>query len=118
MFPQGYSIIRKDRCYGGGGVFLAISQSISFIDVPMTTNAEMTWAKIFPIHGKPICICSFYRPPNSNIDTMEVLQTALSMTTNLNNIILAGDSNLPSIIWEDGIGRIEANYITPYMVQK
>ena len=54
MFPQGFSIIRKDRCYGGGGVFLAISQSISYFNVMMTTIAEMIWAKITPSHGEPI----------------------------------------------------------------
>ena len=27
----------------------------------------------------------------------------------VNNIILSGDFNLPSIIWEDGIGQIGAN---------
>ena len=40
---------------------------------------------------------------------MEDLKTALSMVTNVNNIILAGDFNLPSIIWKDGIGQIGVN---------
>ena len=109
VFPQSYSIIRKDRCCGGGGVFLAISQSIPFLNVSMTTNAEMIWANIFPVHGEPISICSFYRPPDNNGNPMEDLKTALSMVTNVNNIILAGDFNLPSIIWKDGIGQIGVN---------
>ena len=29
VFPQGFSIIRKDRCYGGGGVFLTISHILT-----------------------------------------------------------------------------------------
>ena len=41
---------------GGGGVFLAISQSISFLDLSMTTSAEMIWARITPILGEPIAI--------------------------------------------------------------
>jgi len=39
VFPLGYSIIRKDRCCGG--VFLVISQSISYVDTSIATNAEM-----------------------------------------------------------------------------
>ena len=56
VFPPGHSIIRKDRCNGGGGVFLAISQDISFLELSITTNGEMIWAKITPIHGEPIAI--------------------------------------------------------------
>ena len=53
---------------GIGGVFLAISQSISFLDLSMTTNAEMIWAKVTPIHGEP---GSFYRQPHNNADSVE-----------------------------------------------
>ena len=75
----------------------------------MTTNAEMIWAKVSPVHGEPISICSFYRPPDNNVNPMEDLKTVLTMVTNVNNIILAGDFNLPSIIWKDGIGQIGVN---------
>ena len=111
MFPQGYSIIRKDRCYGGGGVFLAVSLNISFLDLSITTDAEMIWVKISPVHGEPISICSFYRPPDSNVNPINDLKIVLGMMTNINNIILAGDFNLPSITWEDGIGQIGVNPI-------
>jgi len=60
------------------------------------------------VHGEPINICSFYRPPASNINRINYLRTALSII-NDSNIILAGDFNLPSITWEDGIGEIGAN---------
>ena len=50
-----------------GGVFLAVSLNISFLDLSITTDAEMVWVKISPVHGKPI-ICSFYRPPDSNVN--------------------------------------------------
>ena len=58
----------------------------------MTTIAEMIWAKVSPVHGEPISICSFYRPPDNNVNPMEDLKTAVSMVTavtNVNNIILA-----------------------------
>ena len=79
-------------------MFLAISQSIPFLNVSMTTYAEMIWAKVSPVHGEPISICSFYRPSDNSVNPIEDLKTALSMVTNVNNLILAGDFNLPSII--------------------
>jgi len=81
VFPQGYSIIRKDRFYGGGGVFLAISQSILFLDVSMTASAETIWAKITPTQRKPMDFCSFYRPPDNDINSIEDLKAALSVLT-------------------------------------
>ena len=72
-FPPGYSIIRKDRFNGGGGVFLALSQDISFLELSITTKAEMIWAKITPIHGEPIAIGAFNRPPENNADPIEDL---------------------------------------------
>jgi len=56
----------------------------------------MIWAKITPIHGEPIAIGSFHRPPDNNADPIEDLKTALSTLT-LNHITLAGDFNLPCI---------------------
>ena len=60
-FSQGYSIIIiKDQCIHnrGGGVFLAISQSIQFLDLSIATNAETIWAKTTLIHGESIAIGS------------------------------------------------------------
>ena len=54
---------------------------------------KMIWAKITPIHGEPIAIGSFYRPPDNNADPIEDLKTALSTLT-LNHTILARDFSL------------------------
>ena len=32
-----------------GGVFLAVSLNISFLDLSITTDAEMVWVKISPV---------------------------------------------------------------------
>lgn len=113
VFPQGYTIIRKDRCLGGGGVFLAVASDLPFLDVSVNTNTEMIWGKISPIYGETLFICSFYRPPGGDIRTMEEFKSAflsLGLAVNLNsNVIIAGDFNFPSIVWEDGIGYTEAN---------
>ena len=44
--------IWKDHSSGEGGVFLAISSGIPFLDVSIDTNVEMIWAKILPIQAK------------------------------------------------------------------
>ena len=85
-----------------------LSQDISFLELSITTNAEMIWAKITLIHGEPIVIGSFNRLPENNADPIEDLKTALSILT-LNHLILARDFNLPSITWKDGIGQTELN---------
>jgi len=59
-------------------VFFAVSQSVPFLDMSVTTNAEMVWVKISLERGDPILICSFYRPPDTNDSPIEELRTALS----------------------------------------
>ena len=113
VFPQGFTITRKDCCFGGGGIFLAVSSEFPFLDVSINTDAEMIWVKITPIYGETLFICSFYRPPDGNIKPVEDLKStllSLGLATNCNNnIIIAGDFNFPSIVWDDGIGYVEPN---------
>ena len=100
VFPLGYTIIQKDHCSGGGGVFLAISSGIPFLDVSIDANVEMIWAKILPIQGKTLLLGSFYRPPDSNPTPMEefkVFLLSFSQAKNFKNIIIAGDFNFPTV---------------------
>ena len=112
MFPRDYTIIRKDRTIGGGGVFLALSSQIPFLDLTINTSAEMIWGKITPTQGEAIYICSFYRLPNGDDKPIEELKSALAVlglrNNCSNNMIIAGDFNFPSIVWEDGIGHVES----------
>ena len=59
-------------------------------------------------------ICSFYRPPDGNIKPVEdlkstLLSLGLATYCNNNSIIIAGDFNFPSIVWDDGVGSNEPN---------
>ena len=52
----------------------------------------------------PIYICSFYRPPNTDTTPLIQLQITLhglQLNHSSPNIIIAGDFNLPSIMWSD-----------------
>lgn len=45
VFPAGYKIFRKDRYSRGGGVAIAVKDSISCTVVSGTFDAEMIWLK-------------------------------------------------------------------------
>ena len=104
---------RKDRSLGGGGVFLAIRDTLAVTEVPsLNTDAELIWAKIKLYNQSPLYICSYYRPPNSDLQSAFQLSDSLNKLVRQNpccNIILAGDFNLPSIKWDDGQGTISPN---------
>ena len=47
IFPPQYVVMGKDCCIGGGGVFLALKNHLSFVDEPnFHGNAEMVWVKL------------------------------------------------------------------------
>jgi len=112
LLPSSYKIIRKDRSLGGGGVFIGFRDSLVISELSnQSSEAEMVWAKLQIPNNKPLCLCSFYRPPNNNVTPIAMLNNFLSdMSQNespqMPQILLAGDFNLPNITWLDGIGQI------------
>ena len=55
IFPAGFNIYRKDRAAGGGGVFLAINDTLATMEEPaLDANAEFIWAKINLHNSLPI----------------------------------------------------------------
>ena len=69
IFSSHFNVVRIDHNEGGGGVFIAYNSYISIIEEPsLTGDVEMIWAKLCTISNHTpiyICICSFYKPPNS-----------------------------------------------------
>ena len=66
-FPRDFTIIRKDRVIGGGGVFIAFRNHLTLIEqLSPPGEAEMILAKFQTNNKKVIHLCSFYRPPNSD----------------------------------------------------
>ena len=112
IFPNDFSVIRKDRTSGGGGVFLAFTKNLKFTEQPnLSQNAKMIWAEIYPVSNESCFVCSFYRPPDALsspiISLKEALQHISRTKGNQTNIILAGDFNFPSIEWSNGIGHVK-----------
>ena len=105
--------MRKDRCIGGGGVFLALKNHLTFVDEPtFHGNAETVWVKLCLNESKPIYVYSSYRPPDSSSETLFELNNILTTIHECSvspTILLAGDFNLPDLKFEDGIGYINRN---------
>ena len=115
IFPAGFSVYRKDRIAGGGGVFMGIKHTLVAVEEPtITTAAEIIWAKI-SLYNLPSLyniICSYYRPPQSDLQPILELGESIDMVKrkNLNrDIIVTGDFNFPSIEWNKGQGTILPN---------
>jgi len=73
IFPSNYTVFRKDRIEGGGGVFLCVRETLNVTEQPvLNLNAEIVWAKITLAKRNPIYICSFYRPPDPSSTTPDI----------------------------------------------
>jgi len=117
VFPQNFTIFRKDQKIGGGGgggVFICLHNSLNVSEEPSwDSNAELIWARLSFHKGQPLYICSFYRPPDNNPSCLTQLKESLnslySVSTTFPNLILAGDFILPGITWLDGCGAPNPN---------
>ena len=118
IFPtQHYSVHRKDKAKGEGGVFVAISHNVaSLAEVTLDTDCEIVWTSIQSLKRRPIYIGSFYRTPSNTVDHKAVLEelsdslAKLTTRQSLPEIYLCGDFNLPDVNWEDGTVKMDPQY--------
>ena len=104
IFPPGYSITRKDRADGYGGVLLAIKSTIPHEPIPTPNDLDCAAAKITIDKNKTAIIVVIYRPPNSGLIHIDSICHAIEdISAKFKNSVLwiAGDLNLPDISWED-----------------
>jgi len=92
----GYNLIRKDRNRAGGGVVLYIRDNIPFSDrddlVP--TSLEMVCVDISRPHSKSFLVCTWYRPPNSDMNLFNEFETFFQRCdAESRALILLGDLN-------------------------
>ena len=93
---SGYNLIRKDRNRAGGGVVLYIRDNIPFSDrkdlVP--SSLEMVCAEINRPHSKSFLVCTWYRPPNSDMDLFNECEIFFQRCdADSRELILVGDLN-------------------------
>jgi hypothetical protein len=104
VFPTGCKIYRRDqtdRIFGR--VFLAVKSHLNCSAHTFDTNQiESVWCTMKQKNHRNIHICSFYRPPNSKIDVLYLLENQISSFTLRDNksvIFFGGYFNLPDINW-------------------
>ena len=80
VFPKSFSVYRKDRINrAGGGVFVAVKNSIvSQAENVTETSVESVWCSIKCPKSKTILVCSYYRPPNSDIASILDFETQIN----------------------------------------
>ncbi|KAI8481643.1 hypothetical protein Bbelb_406440 [Branchiostoma belcheri] len=103
IFPTSYSAYRKDREGRGGGVFIAVKNSIIATHLPdPDCTSELTWVQIQLAHSKTVHIGAYYRPPSadqSDLTSLEQSLTRIRDQSKSSHIWLAGDFNLPTARW-------------------
>ena len=92
---------------------MCIKDTLVAVEEPtITTIAEIIWAKISLCNLPSLYICSYYRPPQSDLQPILELGESIDMVKRKNpnwDIIVAGDFNFPSIEWNDGLGTVLPN---------
>ena len=66
VFPPYYNIFRRDKIDG----YDAFDHSIDVKEYPLDSECEVMACTIPFSENFKLTVCSFYRPPNSNIDYM------------------------------------------------
>ena len=103
IIPSNYTIYRNDRNTRGGGVLIAISNSIPSKLYNIHNTVELITIEL--IINPPTILCCLYIPPNSSQDYYDdTLHYFRSLPTNMDLIIL-GDLNSPDINWLSMVGH-------------
>ena len=100
---MGYTLYRKDRSNQAyGGVLIAVRRELVSSACPdLDTDCELLWVQIDLTGAKSLHIGASYRPPDSDVTTLENLNQSLQRLTHRTNgnIWLGGDFNAPHINW-------------------
>ncbi len=87
---NGYDIVRKDRNRHGGGVAIHIRTSINFIirDDLTDDNLETITLEISKPKAKPFLINSWYKPPNTTLETFNAFEDLITRMDSENKEII------------------------------
>ena len=103
IFPYGYNVFRRDRDGRGGGVLLAVKNTIHTDQLLMPKHLEVLSCNI-TLDNFSFYVCLIYRPPNSNEASDALLVSYLDLLDNSKNLLILGDLNLPDIDWDTYTG--------------
>ena len=105
-----FTVWRKDRCQGAGGVLIAVRNDIDAKILKSHSGPGESITITLQIHDKIIFnIVTFYRPPGEY--ELDNLKEMIELYGEANNSILLGDFNLPDIEWslDPPKGKVKAS---------
>ena len=100
VVPPGYTVYRCDQNRNGGGLLVAVTDSIPSVrrfDLEMP-DIELIWVQIY-CGSTSFLFGLSYRPPSSSDDYFSFLAASLRKIAPTYNVLLSGDFNLPLIDW-------------------
>ena len=104
-FPvHDYDIERRDRPNDPhGGVFIASRKDLTLQREPeLETDCEIVWCKLSLPESKSMHLAAYYMPHTNDEGSMDQLEASLERIGNRGeNILLAGDFNLPGWDWQN-----------------
>ena len=103
FFAPNYSVLRKDRRDGYGGVLVAVKDLSCQELGDLSTDSELTWVKISLVNKKHVYIGAFYNP-NSSLEALNGIDASLSKQQKKSGtlIFLVSDFNLGGdICWRN-----------------
>ena len=97
LLGDGYTIWRKDRKHGGGGVLIALSNTSNLSVLQSNEGPGESLALLLQIHPMlKFRVVVMYRPPNEyDLENFENLIDEYK----LDNCIFVGDYNFPDLDW-------------------
>ena len=98
ILPHGYVLYRKDRPSRGGGVLVAVTESLFSSIIPSPPDLEIVSVKIG--QGNDSVISCVYVPPDSLLSYIYSLVHFLSdLVSCFSKCTFVGDFNFPIIDW-------------------
>lgn len=94
ILRNGFSIYRCNRSSRGGGVLIAVSDSIPSRQFDLSHDIEFVAVELL-IHPKVILCCCFV-PPSCSLNNLSSLLNSLPSDCKL---VLTGDFNIPNVNW-------------------
>ena len=107
ILPTSYSLYRCDRVFRGGGILLAVHQSIHSSIIP-SPHLEVVCIQI--VSYMPLVLCLVYIPPSASIGYVGEIQSFIdSIISSFSNIVILGDFNAPDICWATLLGQCSSS---------
>uniref|UniRef100_A0A1X7TMI5 Endonuclease/exonuclease/phosphatase domain-containing protein n=1 Tax=Amphimedon queenslandica TaxID=400682 RepID=A0A1X7TMI5_AMPQE len=97
ILPENYTVYRNDRDSWGGGVLLAISDTICSEQIESPTHSECLLVKLHT--HKPIILCVVYVPPSPDPAYLLILLDYIRQFASWSENFVLGDFNCPDVNW-------------------